>query len=75
MELLVSVQFVPEHFNRNAQANIPAVWEAEVVEGLPQPIAGGHNYAYYMEDTREKALAGLIADLQARGLHGKIRVI
>jgi hypothetical protein len=74
MRLLVSVHYVSAHFNRNAQANIPGVWEAEVIEGLPQP-RHGHNYAYYVEDTREKALAGLIADLQARSLHGKIQIV
>lgn len=74
MTLLVSVQYVPEHFNRNCQANIPASWEAEVVEGLPQPN-NGHNYAYYHGDSRKEALDGLIADLKARGLTGVIKLV
>ncbi len=74
MRLMVAVYFEPAHFNRNCQSHLPDCWTAEVVDGLKQPQSG-HTYAYYNDDTRDGALKGLIADLQARGLHGTIRLV
>lgn len=72
-----TIQFEPAHFNRNAQANIPAVWHAEVLnmDDLYDLRDWEHKFAYYDADTRTEALRGLVAELSRRGLHGILRLV
>ena len=66
-----NIRFVPAHFNRTAFCNIPERWTAEVHDGLPD---GTFVYSDGCQ-SRQEALADLIATLKTRGLSGVLQVI
>jgi hypothetical protein len=67
MTYTAHVQFVPAYFNRVAYANIPARWTGDVDTNGARVQAD--------EATRDDCIAYLIAELKARGLTGRLRVV
>jgi hypothetical protein len=63
------ITFNPKYYDRPRHCFVPA-WTAEIVDGLPR----GRTVYSDGCPTRDAAISNLVAQLLARGLHGKLRL-
>ena len=71
----IGVNFIPAHWNQNANATIPEYWEAQVLSGIELDPLKVRATTRIFGTTRSEAIGSLIAELQAAGYHGRAKVV
>lgn len=72
LRLVAVIRLVPEHYSAAAGVVVPRCWSLEVTEGLPAPL--DEQRMLVMAPSVRQTIRSMIADLQACGLHGRLRV-